>query len=105
MWYDDWSKSVWTEFISLVPYVTLWRDFSEVDAHPQSARPHCSHSVSHNHCKQTVVFVVHRFVMFENTAQHEYQILHKTRNSSVYCKKDWKKSVRTQFISLVPYII
>lgn len=48
--YEASPKSIRTEFISLVPYVTLRLDFSErVAGHlpvcPQSARRHCSQSV------------------------------------------------------------
>jgi len=71
------KKSVWTELISLVPYVTLW-DFSEVSGHvppcPQSAKTHGGHSVPHNHCKHRVVSVVHWSVMYVSTAQNEFKL-------------------------------
>jgi hypothetical protein len=50
-----WSKHIRTEFICLVPYVTLQRSLNvseHIHARPQSARPPCSHSVWRNHHKQ-----------------------------------------------------
>jgi len=48
------SKHIRTEFISLVPYVTLQRSLNvseHIHACPQSARQLCSHSAWRNHHK------------------------------------------------------
>ena len=87
-------KSVWTGFICLVPYVTLWGDFSEVSRYvppcPQSARTHGGHSVQH--CTHSSVCCAMICDVCKNSPTW-VKIVHKTRNSSVYCTKTNKKKV------------
>jgi hypothetical protein len=50
-----------------------------VTACPQSVTPHYSHSVYHNNCKQTIMFMSYAILMMSNSMeQHKYQILYET---------------------------